>query len=125
MNWLMFLTAVAASTIVASFTDWLFFGVLFHDRAKATPEIWVATAGQVADWWRTRAGVQLREAPDGRSVTLTNRGRKPFGGGVMIVDAPDGARRHVQLPELAPGQSIVVDHAGAVIPGAASDLAAR
>jgi peptidoglycan/xylan/chitin deacetylase (PgdA/CDA1 family) len=94
-------------------------------KLKATPEIWVTTAGQVADWWRTRAGVQLREAPDGRSVTLTNRGRKPFGGGVMIVDAPDGSRRHVQLPELAPGQSIVVDHAGAVTPGAARGLAAR
>ena len=40
MNWIMFLAAVAAAVIVTSFTDWLFFGVLFHDRAKATPEIW-------------------------------------------------------------------------------------
>lgn len=40
MNWLMFLAAVVASTVVTSFTDWLFFGVLFHDRARATPEIW-------------------------------------------------------------------------------------
>lgn len=40
MNWLMFLAAVIGSVVVTSFTDWLFFGVLFHDRAKATPEIW-------------------------------------------------------------------------------------
>lgn len=40
MHWMMFLAAVAASTIVASFTDWLFFGVLFHGLAKQTPEIW-------------------------------------------------------------------------------------
>lgn len=40
MHWMMFLAAVVASTVVASFTDWLFFGVLFHDLAKRTPEIW-------------------------------------------------------------------------------------
>jgi hypothetical protein len=40
MSWMMFLAAVVGSVIVTSFTDWLFFGVLFHDKAKAAPEIW-------------------------------------------------------------------------------------
>mgnify|MGYP003385701274 CR=1 FL=1 len=32
--------AIAASAVVASFTDWLFMGVLFHDRYLKWPEIW-------------------------------------------------------------------------------------
>ena len=32
--------AVVAASVVASFTDWLFMGVLFHDRYQAHPEVW-------------------------------------------------------------------------------------
>jgi hypothetical protein len=32
--------AFLASAVVASFTDWYFFGVLFHDRYRATPGVW-------------------------------------------------------------------------------------
>ncbi|MDP9103686.1 MAG: hypothetical protein M3N05_06755 [Pseudomonadota bacterium] len=32
--------AVAASSVIASFTDWLFMGVLFHDRYEIHPEVW-------------------------------------------------------------------------------------
>jgi hypothetical protein len=31
---------VAASSVIASITDWLFMGVLFHDRYAAYPEVW-------------------------------------------------------------------------------------
>jgi len=32
--------AVAASSLIASVTDWLFMGVLFHDRYETHPEVW-------------------------------------------------------------------------------------
>lgn len=32
--------AVLAASVVASFTDWLFMGVLFHDRYLVHPEVW-------------------------------------------------------------------------------------
>lgn len=35
-----FALTVVAAGIAASLTDWLFMGVLFHDRYLATPEIW-------------------------------------------------------------------------------------
>ena len=40
MNWLHILYAFVASAIVASFTDWYFFGVLFHERYNRTPGAW-------------------------------------------------------------------------------------
>ncbi len=41
-----FLLAVVASGFVASFTDWLFMGVLFHGKYLETPEIWRGKPGQ-------------------------------------------------------------------------------
>jgi hypothetical protein len=35
-----YLLALVAATAVISLTDWLFFGVLFHDRYQRTPEVW-------------------------------------------------------------------------------------
>lgn len=40
MDWLHILIAFLASAIVASFTDWYFFGVLFHNRYGRTPGVW-------------------------------------------------------------------------------------
>ena len=40
MNWTHVLLAFVAAAVVATFTDWYFFGVLFHDRYAATPGIW-------------------------------------------------------------------------------------
>jgi hypothetical protein len=34
------LIALIAASIAISITDWLFFGVLFHDRYMQTPNIW-------------------------------------------------------------------------------------
>jgi len=34
------IAAVLAASVVASFTDWLFMGVLFHDRYNVHPEVW-------------------------------------------------------------------------------------
>jgi hypothetical protein len=46
MTWGRFLLAVAASGVVASFTDWLFMGVLFHGKYLESPEIWRSKPGQ-------------------------------------------------------------------------------
>ena len=35
-----FLLALVAATVVISLTDWLFFGVAFHDRYMRTPDVW-------------------------------------------------------------------------------------
>ncbi|HEY1615393.1 MAG TPA: hypothetical protein VGF97_17055 [Rhizomicrobium sp.] len=39
MNWHLLVAVLAAGT-VASLTDWVFMGVLFHDRYNSYPEIW-------------------------------------------------------------------------------------
>jgi hypothetical protein len=39
MDW-RFLAVVAAASVIASFTDWLFMGVLFHEKYLHAPEIW-------------------------------------------------------------------------------------
>jgi hypothetical protein len=39
MNWTRFLLAVVVSGLGASVTDWLFMGVLFHNKYLETPEI--------------------------------------------------------------------------------------
>src|SRR6266478_714438 len=40
MNWTQVVLAFVASAVLASFTDWYFFGVLFHERYRATPGVW-------------------------------------------------------------------------------------
>src|SRR5471030_460622 len=39
MNW-RFWAAVGAGLVLASLIDWLFAGVLFHDRYQTHPEVW-------------------------------------------------------------------------------------
>jgi hypothetical protein len=63
-------------------------------KLRRTPEIWTATAGEVADWWRGRAAVHLVTALDGRSATLTNTGPHEFIGGRLVIDAPNGRAAH-------------------------------
>ena len=46
MNWTHYFLAVLLSGVASSFTDWLFMGVLFHDKYLATPEIWRGSPGQ-------------------------------------------------------------------------------
>lgn len=44
--WTHFLLAVLASGFAAWLADWLFMGVLFHERYVATPEIWRIKPGE-------------------------------------------------------------------------------
>jgi hypothetical protein len=40
MDWLRYFLVVALSSVIASFTDWVFMGVLFHDKYVAHREVW-------------------------------------------------------------------------------------
>jgi peptidoglycan/xylan/chitin deacetylase (PgdA/CDA1 family) len=85
-------------------------------KLARTPEVWTTTAGQVAEWWRARAAIQLVTAPDGRSATLTNTGPREFAKGILVMDAPSGTRVFVKLPAIAPGATVKVDADGKVEP---------
>ncbi|MDD5543842.1 MAG: hypothetical protein PHX83_11770 [Acidobacteriia bacterium] len=40
MEWTRIILATLAGGIGATLTDWVFFGILFHDKNKAFPEVW-------------------------------------------------------------------------------------
>jgi Protein of unknown function (DUF1761) len=46
MHWTRFLLAVVVSGLAGSITDWLFMGVLFHNKYLETPEIWRNKPGE-------------------------------------------------------------------------------
>lgn len=50
MNIAYFAGAVLAATVVSSFTDWFFFGVLFHSRYQAYPEVWRSEFSGNKEW---------------------------------------------------------------------------
>jgi hypothetical protein len=50
MNIAHFAEAVLAATIVSSLTDWFFFGVLFHSRYRAYPEVWRSEFSGNKEW---------------------------------------------------------------------------
>jgi peptidoglycan/xylan/chitin deacetylase (PgdA/CDA1 family) len=78
------------------------------EALRATPEVWVAPAGEVARWWRARAAIRLVPSADGRSVVVANDGRAAFTQGVLLVDLPQGPQRRLALPAIAPGASVSV-----------------
>jgi hypothetical protein len=50
MNIAYFDGAVLAATLVSSLTDWFFFGVLFHSRYQAYPEVWRSEFSGNKEW---------------------------------------------------------------------------
>jgi hypothetical protein len=50
MNIAHFAGAMLAATIVSSLTDWFFFGVLFHSRYQAYPEVWRSQFSGNNEW---------------------------------------------------------------------------
>ena len=59
---LSYLAAVLVATVAASFTDWYFMGVLFHDKYMTHPEIWRFQPGdqrseRLAIAWSTLVGL--------------------------------------------------------------------
>lgn len=101
------------------------------DKLRRTPDVWSATAGDVAEWWRVRAAMRITTADDGASATFTNTGTRDFAGGVIVLDAADGSRRIATLPTIAAGMTALVDRGGRVVlkpartPAALGDSAQR
>ncbi len=71
-------------------------------RAAGDPRIWTATAGDVAEWWRARASLEVDMSPDGRWVEIVNRGRAPVTPPPLLVTT--GGEHRFTVPALEPGQ---------------------
>jgi peptidoglycan/xylan/chitin deacetylase (PgdA/CDA1 family) len=75
------------------------------------PEVWLASAEDVADWWCRREA--LRVADDADGVRITNAGTHALTGARVVVER-DGGERTIDLPSLAPGATIAVADARAL-----------
>ncbi len=70
----------------------------------ADTAIWLATTGEIADWWRVRAQLDARvtQRADGFDVVVRNRGERLVGGAVLRLDLPSsrplGGATAVLLP---------------------------
>jgi len=64
-------------------------------------DVWIATAGEVAEWWRRKGLVELAVQDD--KAVLTNHGDKPVQG--ITLRAGD---RLIPVPELKAGQTLEV-----------------
>src|SRR5690242_3822772 len=60
MNWFRILAAMVAAGVVGSLMDWLFGGVLWHEKYMAYPEVWRNTHDKSAEgkaiMWATLLG---------------------------------------------------------------------
>ena len=100
------------------------YALSYHSQVLATPDlvpalahvartlaadtaVWLATTGEIADWWRIRSQLDARVTPraDGFDVTVHNRGERLVGGAVVRVDLPSprplGASNTALLPASA------------------------
>lgn len=64
-------------------------GFLAHLKTRAS-QVWLASAGQVADWWRVRDHFKLSYGNSGKRVelNLTVTGKNPINGATVIVMLP-------------------------------------
>lgn len=81
----------------------------FARTLTADSSVWLATAGEVASWWKSRAVLESTARMRTASrvdVTLRNRGDKPVWGAVVRVDLPAarrGTRSNGELLSSEPG----------------------
>jgi peptidoglycan/xylan/chitin deacetylase (PgdA/CDA1 family) len=64
-------------------------GYLAH-LTKHREQVWLASAGEIANWWRERERLKLSARNLGRRLefNLTVTGKKPFTGGTLVVMLP-------------------------------------
>lgn len=76
------------------------------------PEVWFASAEDVADWWCRREALRLETS--GSGVRVTNAGDHEIRDARVVVER-GGGERAIDLPPLAPGATVVIagDAAGA------------
>jgi peptidoglycan/xylan/chitin deacetylase (PgdA/CDA1 family) len=78
------------------------------EQLSREPTVWTATGGDIAQWWRARARIEIRVAAGARSAIVRNTGSSPVSGAVLIVDGEGGVRRTIALPDLLPAAEIIV-----------------
>lgn len=69
------------------------------------PDVWLASADDVATWWCRREALRIDAAAEG--VRLTNGGDEAVSGVRVIVER-GGVERAVDVPPLAPGATVTV-----------------
>jgi hypothetical protein len=77
----------------------------FVSRQLERPDVWLATAGDVARWWAARERLELRVVA-GR-IVVTNQGRLPVGGVRILVERESGTES-LSLPPLEPAQTVTL-----------------
>jgi hypothetical protein len=77
----------------------------FVRDAVAEPDVWLASAGEVAEWWclRERLGLAVSDG----AVRVTNAGERPAAGVRLVVEEGEETSVH-DLPVLAAGASAEV-----------------
>jgi hypothetical protein len=78
------------------------------DKLSNTPDMWVATAGDVAKWWRARSYLHFAPRADGATV-LHNNGHEPVEDMMLIIYKLDGTKVRIPVDVLQAGDSLVVD----------------
>jgi peptidoglycan/xylan/chitin deacetylase (PgdA/CDA1 family) len=77
----------------------------FVRRQLDRPDVWLATAGDVARWWAAREHLAIRVVAD--RIVVTNEGRRPVAGARILVER-DAGTTALPVPLLDPGQSITL-----------------
>jgi hypothetical protein len=87
----------------------------FVRRQLDRPDVWLATAGDVARWWAAREQLTLRVVAD--RIVVTNEGRRAVAGARIVVERESGTAT-LPVPLLDPGQCITLGQSERGLPEA-------
>ncbi len=80
----------------------------FVSGVRARGDVWFASAGDVARWWRQRYDIRVEPDSTGHSVRVLNTGSRALQGALVLVDLPDGSRGFAWPGILEPGRPVTV-----------------
>src|SRR5262249_60107346 len=87
----------------------------FVRRQLDRPDVWLATAGDVARWWEAREHLALRVVAD--RIVVANDGRRPVTGARVVVER-DSCTPTVPVPRPDPRQRLTLRHLAPGLPEA-------
>src|SRR4029077_126834 len=79
--------------------------LFFVPRQLARPDVWLATAGDIARWWAAREHLAIRTVAD--RIVVTNGGRLPVAGARVLVER-DAGTVVLPVPLLEPGETVTL-----------------
>ena len=77
----------------------------FVARQLERPDVWIATAGDVARWWIAREQIAIKVVSD--RIVVANEGRLPVAGARVLVERESGTVA-LPVPLLDPGESVTL-----------------